>query len=366
MIKVQWVKAELITHGSMESIQRAWETSRPADLDVDMQKVISMDVPVNEFLPMHFEIKAPILIREVICSFRNHNVWARSSRVDDLKVWEIWHGLDGKGVDECQRSFDRMMEEMEGKVSHQDDFRRHLPLAYMTTFSFAMNFRDFVKFIIALRMEKLALFNEVASELLAAVWRKDYILHDWAELAANEKWYKSGELNPLPKLFLAHSKQVGDFIYIETPINLNLRSQLIRHRALMVKDRLKDFFTPDKMTATMAETMMVHIMMPIDFAEDLVRKRSCWIAQTDLWEPIVSQLLKVLDKDKVMLPCDDGKCRFVRDNDLRKAGHDPSPPCPILARIDGEKMKPEHVAAAAVYAERRPHKEFWKKVINNV
>jgi hypothetical protein len=38
MIKVQWVKAELINHGSMESIQRAWETSRPADLDVDMQK----------------------------------------------------------------------------------------------------------------------------------------------------------------------------------------------------------------------------------------------------------------------------------------------------------------------------------------
>jgi hypothetical protein len=98
----------------------------------------------------------------------------------------------------------------------------------------------------------------------------------------------------------------------------------------------------------------------------LVRKRSCWIAQTDLWEPIVSQLLVLLKKDKVMLPCDDGKCRFIRDNDLRKAGHDPSPPCPVLAKIDGEKMLPAHAEEAKKYAERRPHPEFWNKVIENV
>ena len=36
MIKVEWVKAELISHGSFEDVKRAWETSRPADTDVDM------------------------------------------------------------------------------------------------------------------------------------------------------------------------------------------------------------------------------------------------------------------------------------------------------------------------------------------
>ena len=364
MVKVEWVKAELISHGSFEDVKRAWETSRPADTDVDMKKVISMDVPVNEFLPLHFEIKAPILIREVICSFRNHNVWARSSRVDDLRIWEVWHGLDGKGVAECQRSYDYMMVEMEGKASHQDDFRRHLPLAYMTTFSFAMNFRDFVKFILALRREKLKLFDEVADELLNAVWRKNYIIHDWATIASNEKWYKAGPLNPLP-LNHAPSGRVGDFIYIESSISFNLRAQLIRHRALQVKDTLWIYFTPDKMTFTMAHSLTAQIMMPIDFAEDLVRKRSCWIAQTDLWEPIVSQLLTILGKDKVMLPCDDGKCRFIRDNDLRKAGHDPSPPCPVLAKIEKEKMLPAHAEEAKTYAARRPHTDFWMKVIQD-
>lgn len=363
MIRSEWVKANLVAAGYLENIRQAWETSRPADTNPEMEKVLSMDVPVNEFLPLHFELKAPILIREVICSFRNHNVWARSSRVDDLRTWELWHGLPETAVEECRKAYIRMEDEMNGL--HQDDFRRHLPLAYMTTFSFAMNMRDFVKFCIACKKEKLELFDEVVDALLSAIRKKDYVLQEWIEKAIEEKWYKTSELNPYPKSATLRSKKIGDFVYIETPINLNLRAQLIRHRALMVKDRLKNFFTPEKMSATMLETLMAHIMMPIDFAEDLVRKRSCWIAQTDLWEPIVNQLLELLGKDKVMLPCDDGRCRFIRDNDLRKAGHDPSPPCPVLAKIDKEPMSPDHAAEAIKYAARRPHSDFWMKVINN-
>ena len=363
MIRREWIKAKAVSLGSLENIKTAWETSRPADTNPEMQKVISMDVPVNEFLPMHFELKAPILIREVICSARNHNVWARSSRVDDLRVWEVWRGIDDATMDECRRAYARMEDEMHGL--HQDDFRRHLPLAYMTTFSFAMNMRDFVKFCIACRKEKLELFDELVDTLMAEIHREDYILAEWIAQAVNDKWYKTGELNPLPKSNEMKSAQIGDFVYIEAPINLNLRAQLIRHRALMVKDNLKDFFTPEKMSATMVETMMAHIMMPIDFAEDLVRKRSCWIAQTDLWEPIVNELLGVLGKDKVMLPCDDGKCRFIRDNDLRKAGHDPSPPCPVLAKIEKEPLSEKHAAEALKYAARRPQEDFWKKVITN-
>jgi len=362
MVKVEWIRADLIAHGPMESIKQAWETSRPADISPDMEKVISMDVPVNEFLPLHFEIKAPILIREVITSFRNHIVWARSSRVDDLRIWEVWHGLDGKGVLECENLYERMQNEM--RDAHQDDFRRHLPLAYMTTFSFAMNFRDLAKFIISLRREKFSLFHEVAEELLAAVWRKDYALKEWLEKAVNERWYKSGPLNPRP-VNKVSAALAGDFAVIQAPVSLGLRSQLIRHRALQVKDYLSDFFSVDRITASMEITMPVQILMPIDFAEDLVRKRSCWIAQTDLWEPIVMKLMGILQKDKVMLPCDDGKCRFVRDNDLRKEGHDPSPPCPVLAKIDGEKMKASHIEEAKKYAARRPHKDFWNKVIEN-
>jgi hypothetical protein len=234
----------------------------------------------------------------------------------------------------------------------------------MTTFSFAMNFRDLAKFIISLRREPFAMFHEVADELLAAIWRKDYALKEWLEEAVKENWYKSGPLNPRPTNTVS-AAVAGDFAVIQSPISLGLRSQLIRHRALQVKDHLSDFFNADRITASMETTMPVQILMPIDFAEDLVRKRSCWIAQTDLWEPIVTKLMGLLMKDKVMLPCDDGKCRFVRDNDLRKEGHDPSPPCPILAKIDGEKMKQTHLAEAKIYAARRPHTSFWNKVLEN-
>jgi hypothetical protein len=363
MLRSEWVKANLVSCGDLHDVKRAWETSRPADTDGDMKKILSMDVPVNEFLPLHFELKAPILIREVICSFRNHNVWARSSRVDDLRTWEVWHGIDDQTMSHCRSAYARMEDEMHGV--HQDDFRRHLPLAYMTTFSFMMNFRDLVKFIIALRKEELDLFNEVADELVLAIWRKYPTLSQWLGSAVEEKWYKAAPLNSYPTSMMFKSTKVCDFVYIEAQIKLNLRAQLIRHRSLMVKDRLRDFFKPEMMAATMADNIAVSLIMPVDFAEDLVRKRSCWIAQTDLWEPIVSQLLEILGKDKVMLPCDDGKCRFIRDNDLRKMGHDPSPPCPVLAKIDKEKMSPVHAEEAKNYAARRPHTNFWMKVIED-
>lgn len=345
------------------SITRAWAVSRPEDKSFSLESVLAMDVPVNEFMLFHFTAKLPILMREIICSQRNHIVWARSSRVDDLENWEVWAGSTLEEKEQYSDLKSKMKSEMAS--SHQDDFRRHLPLGYMTTIGFCMTMRDLVKFLIALREEnQLPFAMEFYIAVIQSIETKSPFLGERIRSLIEAKAYKPFQIAPVFRR--SESKQVGDFIIVTKEISLSLRSQMIRHRALQVTDTLRDFFVVGNLGQSMESKITAQICMPFDFAEELIRKRSCWIAQTDLWEPIVGELQTVIGRENVLLPCYAGTCRFKRDNDLRKAGKDPSPPCPVAAKIEKEKMTDEHSSAAKKYLENRPNQDFWRKAIQNV
>ena len=59
MIRREWIKAKAISLGSLENIKTAWETSRPADTNPEMKKVLSMDVPVNDANALRTESTDP-------------------------------------------------------------------------------------------------------------------------------------------------------------------------------------------------------------------------------------------------------------------------------------------------------------------
>jgi hypothetical protein len=106
--------------------------------------------------------------------------------------------------------------------------------------------------------------------------------------------------------------------------------------------------------------------MEESFAQELAAKRNCWIAQTDLWQPIIREInvLMKSESSEPLLPCADGKCRFKIDNDLRKAGKDPSPQCPRAAKI--ERTKIVNLSPLFTYAAKRPDFNFWTKEIQDV
>jgi thymidylate synthase ThyX len=69
-------------------------------------------------------------------------------------------------------------------------------------------------------------------------------------------------------------------------------------------------------------------------------KRSCWIAQLGMWQPVVEGLSTALAKVHHALrtltnpPCIQGKnqwtgCKFLEDNARRVCCDDPAPPCPL-------------------------------------
>jgi hypothetical protein len=362
MISKSKIKIQLESCGSVGQIEKAWKVSRPNDTSSKFEDIMKMDVPVNEFLMLNFTATAPILMREVICSLRNHIVWARSSRVDDLRNWEVWEGINAGEMSTVEELQAKMFAEMES--SHQDDFRRHLPICYMTTFSFAMSLRDLAKFLRACLDFDHPMMEEFVAETFLAIQTKLSVFGAILQKAVENRNYK-----PMPLLpdFTGYAQGVtGDFVVVTLDLSLALRSQAIRHRALIFRDKMHLMFAHGNLASSMETLIYAQIMMPADFAEELVRKRSCWIAQTDLWSPIVGELEKIIGKSaRPMLPCDDGRCRFKIDNDLRKARKDPSPPCPIAAKIEKEKFAEDFAEDAAQYAHRRPYLAFWLKEINN-
>ena len=74
--------------------------------------------------------------------------------------------------------------------------------------------------------------------------------------------------------------------------------------------------------------------------QHVIGKRGCWLAQADLWEPIiqgmVSELSKIDPYFKTIIapPCIKGgkfaACKFKIENEARVIGTDPLPPCPLF------------------------------------
>jgi hypothetical protein len=161
------------------------------------------------------------------------------------------------------------------------------------------------------------------------------------------------------------SHRIGEFCFASLEVSLGLRAQLVRHRAISFNDGFNALLQTDHWaTSSMDSTIPTQIVMPFSFAKTLVSKRSCWIAQTDLWLPIINILRTgAIDANIETLPCSDGKCKFTRDNDLRKSAKDPSPPCPLFANLYNTPLTKSERAAALKYADQRPMKEFLKGII---
>ena len=63
--------------------REAWELSRSKDDETPLKRILSIDAPVNEIPSLVLNIECTILEREIFASYRDHVMWARTSRVDN-------------------------------------------------------------------------------------------------------------------------------------------------------------------------------------------------------------------------------------------------------------------------------------------
>jgi hypothetical protein len=149
--------------------------------------------------------------------------------------------------------------------------------------------------------------------------------------------------------------RMGDFTYVYLHnIPIVLRAQIARHRPIMFTDTMAYYLTPGAVTSPVASKIALAMVMPTAMAVSMLTKRNCWIAQEDLWAPVIRALNREFGDDGAfMLPCDKGYCPVSRDNLLRHEGKDPAPACPIWYGLEGVNPDGAQRAAIMGYMDKR-------------
>ena len=334
MIKITEVsiKIELI-HADpwQEIIGEAWRHSRPnikASEQLNYDEILGIDTPVSEIAGFVVVFKVPILFREIICSMRDHKIWARTSRVDNLtEKWQICKNtLKMKEIEEHAEQL--FIESSSGE--RQDEFRKNLPICYMTEFTARFDLRSFIKLILyfeTMKQNQPAIRKQCEEFILEAKILFDDLKINYSSLSKIIKGY---DLCPI--IENAGSGRIGDMITVCENMTLALRAQLIRHRTIFVKDNLSAFFG-GRWHLSINSPISVQASASVDIWQKIIGKRNCWLAHTDLWSDFLGKVQVYFDKIEFSLPCLDGICPYNGDCVKRIEHKDPGVPCPRHARI---------------------------------
>lgn len=355
----------------------AWKNSRPEEKDATIDRMIDLDLPVNEFTNVNLFIESTMIEREIIATMRNHVMWAQTSRVQNVLDFSIDY-KSNPFLNDHSRHYEMLRSQMRQQSDsgwRQDDYRLLLPVVSVTRYSISTNLRMLIK--LGLYFQRLS--NEiphfetqfarfgymllgVAQDILKnfGVKKPTNVIHKFkpAKILCNSK-------TPLPS---GISTRVGPMIIVSDNIPFTLRAQLVRHRGIHFQDNFMEFISnPGVLEKTMEAPITVQIAGNDEEMTEVISHRSCWIANYSIWADILKKIEDQLMPNTNPLPCRDGVCPFHGDAVLRIEGKDPNPPCPIHMKLIAEVANQKEIDAMhqMVVSDRRS-KVFWDRQIAKV
>lgn len=355
----------------------AWKNSRPAEKDAKLDRMIDLDLPVNEFAQVNLFIESTMIEREIIATMRNHVMWAQTSRVQNVLEFEIDYKLNPefKKHEEHYELLRSKMREQAKSGIRQDEYRILLPVVSTTKYSISTNLRMLIK--VGLYFHQLSeqvpsfefqfvrfgwMLLEAAASALndAGIKNADKIIHKYKPASI---LYDCNE--PIP---VAISSKIGTMITASANIPFTLRAQLVRHRNIHFQDEFLNFLkNKNVLSFTMQAPVTVQISGSDAEMTEVLSHRSCWIANYSIWADLLSKIQRNLAPEADPLPCRDGSCPFHGDAVLRIEGKDPNPPCPVHMQLIGESATEDEVDAMKqmVVSDNRPE-SFWSEKIKEV
>lgn len=341
--------------------QTAWNNSRPNNSPIDLKDILALDLPVNEIPVATLFIESTIIEREILVTLRNHVMWAQTSRVQNILEFTYPKRLS----DLDKQHLERVREEMQ--IEHdrgirQDSYRRHLPIMSNTKYTVNLSMRDMIHLY---KYFKSLYNNEYMTHLSpitgGAMIELGRVLTDAFGVTETEiSWYKDRHI--LKSIQNKDSGRVGDVMVINTKISIGLRAQLARHRALIIQDDLYRLMKNESIMREDNELLVdVQISGLVQDWIEIIRKRSCWIAQYDLWKDLLDKAEDILQLGRSSLPCHAGFCPYNGDAMARYTDDDPNAPCPIHAKINDKIVTKDQFSQinSQHIADKRP--EFWLK-----
>ena len=335
--------------------RHCWELSRSPDDTTPLKTILSIDAPVNEIPSFVVGVECTILEREIFASFRDHVMWARTSRVDapsEFRAPEIFENRYKHNLAGIRSSiFDDI-----SKNIIQDEYRMRIPLCSLTSFSTRLSWRGLIK--LYKMYEHLAEIDEYFNVGLGALEKK-------FQLSEYAKNYSFADVLPELKIDDRVSEKSGPMVTVYQVMPIGLRAQVVRHRNFTIHDNLKDMIQQgDVWIKSIGDPMLVSISASAEFWKTVVNKRQCWIAQYGIWSDIIQEAQRFLDIGEQDLPCADGFCPYTRDAEIRHTDDDPGAPCPIHSNLTNTPVKKKYLQSIETEASYRPN--FWKKHIEKM
>ena len=345
------MKMTIVRNGTGGIEKEVWRASRHQSTDIS--QVHKIDAPVMDFPILTLLVECTIAEREVFVSYREHVMWARTSRVDDPLLFEVDQFFNPLFYETNRRA---MIANKDSGMS-QDDYRMALPLVAMTSFTLQASVRTLIKMFWTFKElgDSLhqALFTESARVISQTLGAVDHSPMDMP----------NAYVDVLPEVNEFESGRVGDMVSIYLPsATIALRAQAIRHRSLHIKDSLRSRLS-NVDVLTIGSPIHLAISADVEVWKGIAKKRQCWLAQHDLWRPVLDEVNEILDLSKE-LPCAGGSCPYEADAVLRYTAADPNPPCPMHACITKTRFI-EHTVDALQMVRRDSRPSWWNTIIRN-
>ena len=335
--------------------RHCWELSRSPDDTTPLDTILSIDAPVNEIPSYVISVECTILEREIFASFRDHVMWARTSRVDAPSEFKAPDFFENRYKHHLAGIRSKILSEISKGVI-QDEYRMLIPLCSLTSFSTRLSWRGLIK--LYKMYEHLAEIDDYFLVGLNALEEK-FALSKFA------KNYSFADVLPSLEKEDRISERSGPMITVFQVMPIGLRAQVVRHRNFTIHDNLKDIIKQeDFWVKTIGDPILVSISASSEFWKTVVNKRQCWIAQYGIWSDIIQEAQMFLDISDQDLPCAGGFCPYTRDAEIRHTDDDPGAPCPIHSKLAGMPVDKKYLASIENEASYRPI--FWREHINNM
>ncbi len=341
----------------IESIAcKVWMESRPNLDKCNADDVLAIDAPINDFPSIILNIESTIIEREVIASFRDHIMWAMTSRVNitDWNIPDFLMELNSDFYSDCQNT----MEAQKRNGISQDAFRLNTPVVASTKYLIKASPR----FLIKLAKQ----FHAFGIHSILMRNGYDEIMRIIDEIGMRKYYngYMRSDVNP--ELNNLESGAIGDYCVITEKVPFSLRTHLIRHKTLSVTDHLARCITSGAYaTMNLISPIDVQICASRGIWAEVCKKRSCWLAHYGMWGKIINKVTDLYDFGEHALPCEI-HCPYSGDAEIRYGDKDPGAPCPMHAKLYNIKLGCDQICEIKkqIVDDKRP--EFWNDIIRGL
>ena len=356
---------ELIEAGCMASAVSGWIGSRTLENPPTTQELATIDASVNELPTALFYWRDMMIIeRELVVTPRNHVIWARTSRVDDPTQFTVPFGFR----DVQHAVIKQHMQEAKDNGVPQDEWRTLMPICATTSWTMRLSWRDAIRLacyfadvsaqLEARNIRLAARLLNTSLDLQSMLPAAFGVLPETVEKALTSfkrmKFTKLKEMPPYTK--------IGNMVALTARIPLVLRGQFVRHREFIFADDFIDLLNSQHSEQCNQRSMVNVQAVALESTwRTVLGKRTCWMAQSDLWQPFA----QAFGSNPESLPCSGGVCPYAEDAKLRAAGKDPGAPCPRYASLTNTPLTQEQFVEAALQAERTSNPPMWRHTLEH-